>query len=196
MAVSDIIVSPATIWYAPVGEALPAVNTIDAGEAWGGNWASLGYTLEPISLSLETATFDLFVEQLTVPVRTIRTQVDALLKTKLAEFTGVNLKLAMDGTLTTTAPGAAQVGYDSIVMDATKTDVSLFAVGIEGVRVSNANARLPVRIFLHRASIVLSGDVEFAKGAGVGIPITIKALADAATNAAMTIQNVTAPFTA
>lgn len=195
MAVSDIIVSPATIWYAPVGEALPAVNTIDAGEAWGGNWASLGYTLEPISLSLETATFDLFVEQLTVPVRTIRTQVDALLKTKLAEFTGVNLKLAMDGTLTTTAPGAAQVGYDSIVMNATKTDVSLFAVGIEGVRVSNANARLPVRIFLHRASIVLSGDVEFAKGAGVGIPITIKALADAATNAAMTIQNVTAPFT-
>jgi len=195
MSTSDIIVSPATIWYAPVGEALPNANSVGAGAAWGGNWLSLGYTLESITLTMETEQFDLTVEQLTVPVRTIRVATDIMLKTKLAEFTGTNLKLATDGTLTTTAPGPAQVGMTTVVVDATKTDVSLFAFGIEGVRVSDLNARLPVRLFCPRASMTLSGDVEFAKGAGVGIPITIKALADSSTGTALTIHNVTAPHT-
>jgi hypothetical protein len=37
MAASDVLVSPAYIWYAPVGEALPSPDTIAAGVAWGGS---------------------------------------------------------------------------------------------------------------------------------------------------------------
>ena len=53
--VSDIIVSPASVWQAPVGETVPADDTA-AGADWGGNWemvgvriASEGYPLNVIA---------------------------------------------------------------------------------------------------------------------------------------------------
>lgn len=193
MAVQDIIVSPASIWYAPVGTAVPDETTVAAGASWGANWTNLGYTLEPVRVALEAETFDLTVEQLTIPVRTIRTAVNISFSTTLAELTGANLALVMDGTKTTTAAGAGQKGYDEITVDAGKADVSLYAFGIEGVRVGNTNARLPVRLFIPRGSITTSGELTFAKGAGVGVPVVIKALADVSAGTGLLIHNVTAP---
>ena len=42
MAVGDIIISPATVWYAPVATALPDGTSVAYGAAWGGRgcpWA-------------------------------------------------------------------------------------------------------------------------------------------------------------
>lgn len=195
MPVSDIIVSPASIWMAPVGTTPPDIDAIAAGVAWGANWEDMGYTLEPVSVGMNVQTFDLFVQQLTTPVRTLRTQIDAMFKTTLAEFTGKNIQVATDGTLVTVAASATKVGSDTIDVKADKTDVSLYAFGIEGVRVTDSNERVPVRIIIPRGSARLSGDISFAKGAGVGIPIEIKALADE-NGIAFKVQNVTAPKTA
>lgn len=195
MAVQDIIVSPATIWYASVGTALPDETSIAVGASWGGSWTNLGYTLEPVQVSLDTETFSLTVEQMTIPVRQIRTAVNISFSTTLAELTGENLALVTDGTKVTTAAGVGQKGFDEITVNAGKTNVSLYAFGIEGVRVTNANVRVPVRIFIPRGSITTNGDISFAKGAGVGIPVVITALADTSNGTGLVIHNVTAPAT-
>jgi hypothetical protein len=197
MAINDkgnIIASAATIWYAPVGEPLPNSSTIIAGAAWGGNWKSLGYTIEPVAFEHNVETYDIMVEQLTPAVRTQRTKIDASIKTVLAEFIGDNLKLATDGTLTVQVPTVPLVGSDTIVGKADTTDVSLWTIGFEGIRVHSTNAKLPVRLFLHSASVILDGPISFGKGATVGIPITAKGFADNANNL-FTIHNVTAPHT-
>lgn len=197
MAVTDILVSPATIYYAPVGETLPDETSVDYGEAWGGNWVNLGYTLEPISLSYETETFELEVEQITLPVRRVRTRETVMIETSLAEMTGANVGLVVDGTVTTTAAGVGQVGFDEILAGG-KVDLSEYAWGFEGFRVTAANVRLPVRVFLYKGNAVLNGQLTFAKGAGVGIPIQIKALPDTTQDAGeqiLVIHNVTAVAT-
>ena len=197
MAVTDILVTPATIYYAPVGEALPDESSIDYGEAWGGNWVNLGFTLEPVALSYETETFELEVEQITLPVRRVRTKETVMIETSLAEMTGANLALVVDGTVTTTAAGVGQVGFDEILAGGS-VDLSEYAWGFEGFRVTSANVRLPVRMFLYRGNAVLNGQLTFAKGAGVGIPIQIKALPDTTQDAGeqiLVIHNVTAVAT-
>lgn len=197
MAVTDILVTPATIYYAPVGEALPDETSVGYGDAWGGNWVDLGYTLEPVSLSYETETFELEVEQITLPVRRVRTKETVMIETSLAEMTATNLALVVDGTATTTAAGVGQVGFDEILAGGA-VDLSEYAWGFEGFRVTAANVRLPVRVFLYRGQAVLNGQLTFAKGAGVGIPIQIKALPDTTQTAGeqiLVIHNVTAVAT-
>jgi hypothetical protein len=194
MAASDVLVSPAYIWYAPVGEALPAPNTIGAGAAWGGQWLSLGYTLEPVSVNLDVTTFKLYVQQLLAPLRVTRTEQALAFESVLAEMTGKNLALAFDGTLVTQAPSVPNVGMDTVTVKGDKVDVSVYAVGIEGIRVDNLNNRLPVRFFLPRASITLNGPLSFAKDSGAGIPIHVDGLVDNSNNQ-LIIHNVTAPHT-
>ena len=179
MPVQDIIVSPAKLWYGPVGETLPDETTVAPGASWGGTWKSLGYTLEPVAINFEVETFDLTVEQKISRVRTVRTLLNAGFTTVLAELTGDNLALVMDATKSTTAAAANQHGFDEIKMKGDKTDVSLYAFGIEGVRVTDANVRLPVRIFFPRASITTNGEMTFSKGAGAGIPVVVSAFDDA-----------------
>lgn len=177
MAVSDIIIAPATIYKAPTGEALPSADTIDFGEAWGGNWVNMGYTLTPISLNYSQDLFELEVEQLTNPVKRLRTKENAVIETTLAEMTGANLNLPLDGTVTTTAAGSSVRGKTTVEAGG-KTAITEYAVGFEGLmKVDNA-IRLPVRLFFFKTTIELNGKLEFSKKAAAGIPLTIKALAD------------------
>lgn len=181
MAINDkgnIIAGPAYVWVAPVGEALPDPTTITAGMAWGGNWKQLGYTNGPVQYQMQTEQYDLYVEQLTPPVRSTRVQVAATITGELAEFIGENLALATDGTLTKHPASASSVGYDEVVVRADNADISLYAVGVEGIRLHSLGDKLPVRMFAARASVVLSGAIQFAKRAATGIPITITAYAD------------------
>ena len=177
MAVSDILISPATIWYAPTGESLPDETTIDFGESWGGNWTSLGYTLTPVSVSYTQEVFDLEVEQITNPVRRQITKEDVMFETTLAELTGDNLALAFNGTKTSTAAAAGQRAYDLIEAGG-RVDLDEYAFGLEGLYKDSSNNEFPVRIFLYRATAVLNGQMTFGKSAGVGIPIQIRAMAD------------------
>lgn len=194
MAVTDILVTPAKIYRAPVGTAVPDETTVAYGASWGASWTDLGYTLEPVSLSYESETFKLMVEQLTAPVRSVRQEETVSIETVLAEITGANLNMVMDGTLTTVAAGAAQVGFDTVEAGGSVA-ISEYAWGFEGYRLGASNAKLPVRVFVYRGVAVLNGQLTFAKSAGVGIPLRIEVLPDTAKVAGkqlLLIHNVTA----
>lgn len=194
MAVTDILVTPAKIYRAPVGTAVPDETTVAYGAAWGGGWTDLGYTLEPVSLGYESETFKLMVEQLTAPVRSVRQEESVTIETVLAEITGANLAMAMDGTSTPTSAGVNQAGYD-LVEAGGSVAISEYAWGFEGYRLAASNAKLPVRVFVFRGVATLNGQLTFAKSAGVGIPLRIEALPDttkAQGKQLLLIHNVTA----
>lgn len=196
MAVTDILLAPVSIWYAPVGEDLPA-DHLGSGEDWGGNWESLGYTLEPLTLNYSRETFKVFVEQVTAPVKEKKTQEELTAETTLAEFTGVNLELVFGGTATDTPSGAGQVAKTEHVMGG-DTDIPVFAFGFEGTYEDDDGDEFPVRILIHRGKPVLGGELQFAKAAPTGLALRIEAEADTSKTAGqqlMKIQKVTAAAT-
>ena len=197
MAVTDILISPAVLWYAPVGEALPDETTVEYGDAWGGNWLSVGYTLQPLSINYNQDIFELEVEQVSTPVKRTITKESVAFETVLAEFTGANLELIFGGTLTTTAAGASQRGYQQLESGG-RVDIDEYAWGFEGLYKDSSNNQFPVRVFIYRGAATLNGQLTFAKAAGVGIPISIAAQADtskAVGKQLMVIHKVTAEAT-
>lgn len=177
MAVADILMSPAKIYFAAVGTALPDPNSVGYGTAWGGAWSDLGYTLTPITVNYSQDLFKLEVEQLTLPVKGLITMEEVAIETTLAEITAANLSLAFGGTVATTAAGTAQVALEQLISGGSP-NISYYAWGLEGLYVTAANVSLPVRMLIHRGSAVLNGALTFSKKEAVGIPLSITAWAD------------------
>ncbi len=197
MAVADILLSPAKIYYAAVGTALPNPNSIGYGTAWGGSWSDLGYTLTPISVGYSQEIFKLEVEQVTLPVKGLITMEEVTIETTLAEITAANMLLAFGGAVTTTAAGTAQVALEELKSGGSSS-ITYYAWGLEGLYVDSSNNQLPVRMLIYRGSAVLNGSLNFSKREAVGIPLQITAWADTTKTAGQqlwTFQKTTAPHT-
>lgn len=179
MAVADILVSPVNLYYAPYGTPIPDETAIDFDEPWGGAWVNLGYTTAPLSMAWDAELFELEVEQLTNPIKGMKTKETLSFETTLAELTAANLKLALGSTSTisTTAAGAGQKGYSQFGFGG-EVNLPVYAFGFEGFTLDANNVKLPKRIFIFRASFSLGGTLEFSKKAVAGIPIRINAWAD------------------
>jgi hypothetical protein len=177
MGYADILLSPATIWNAPVGEPLPDETTVAYGAAWGGNWVQFSLTKTPVTLNRDVSTFNVFVEQTTVPLRRTITEENMTIETQLAEFTGDVMALVMGGTNTITPAGAAQVAFEKIVGGGEWT-LPEGCWGIEGKHIDADGDEFPVRFFFYRATVKLGGELSFQKGDYVGIPTQIEALGD------------------
>jgi len=177
MAVADILMSPAKIYFAVTGTALPDPNTIGYGTAWGGVWSDLGYTLTPITVGYSQDLFKLGVEQITLPLKGMITTEEVKIETTLAEITAANLLLAFGGAVATTAAGTAQVALEELKSGGSP-NISYYAWGLEGLYTTAANVSLPVRILIYRGSAVLNGSLTFSKKEAVGIPLSITAWAD------------------
>lgn len=197
MAVSDIIISPATVYQAPPGTALPSADTVQYGTVWGGSWVPVGYTLTPVSLSYEQDLFELEVEQITLPVKRLRQSEKATIETSLAEMTAANLALPTDGVVTTVAAGVSIRGKSTVEIGG-NIAVTEKAWGFEGLLAVQGAIQLPVRVFFYKATAELNGKLEFSKKAAAGIPLTVRALADtskAVGKQLMIVQLVTAKAT-
>jgi hypothetical protein len=181
MAATDIMIAPANIWYSATGTTLPDETTVAFGASWGAGWTNFGYTLNPVELSYEIETFELEVEQIANIVKRQKTKETMTVETTLAELTATNLKLAMGSsqTVSTTAAGAAQHGYEEL-KGGGEIYLPEYQVGFEGYILDPTNRQMPVRLFLYRCNIVLNGKLSFAKKAAAGVPLQIMALADTA----------------
>lgn len=195
--VFQILKSNATLWYAPVGEAFPDETSIDAGDAWGGNWERLGATKEPLSCLYEDEEADVNVEEYLHAVQRFRTSESLTLETVLAEMDADFMALMTEGTVSKTAAGAAQKGYEELPIGniAFRSD---YAWGIEGVFEDSSGNDHPLRIFMYRGTARVGGEMSFSKRDDdyTGVPIQIKALTDSATPGRLLVfQRVTAPTT-
>lgn len=194
MATTDIIIGPAVVYFAPVGEAIPDETAIGYGTAWGGNWTQIALTKTPFSMNRDVNTTDVMVEQSTLAVRRVVTEESVAFETTLAELTAAHLQLGLEGNITTVAAGVGQVGYEQLAAGG-KSTLTERAWGVEGEYVNAAGVSFPVRLFIHRATAVLNGALEFGKADSAGIPLRIDALGDltqAAGEQLMIVQKVTA----
>jgi hypothetical protein len=177
--VSDIVVSPATVWYAPEGEAAPDPDSISAGTAWGGNWTQVGYTNAPLSMLYEFDELEMMIEQSLAAVGRVKTSEALTLETTLAELYLDGVLLGTEGTVTDTAVGASQVGREDLTVGG-EADLTVRTWGFEGTYIDEDGATFPIRLFIHRATARLNGALEFGKAQQVGVPLQVKALADMA----------------
>lgn len=193
----QVLKSNAVLWYAPVGEAWPDETTVDAGDAWGGNWARLGATKEPLTFLYEDERADIDVEEYLSSVHRFKTSEKLTLETVLAEIDADYVALMTEGTVSATPAGGAQKAYDSLPIgnDARLTD---YAFGFEGVNADSSDNLLPLRVFIYRATAKLGGELSFSKREDdyTGVPITIEALSDSATPGRLCVfEKVTGPTT-
>lgn len=199
MAVADILMGPVRVFYAPVGEALPNENTVAFGDAWGGNWTELGYTKGNLSCNYEFDVVEATIEQALGPVKRRKKSETAALETVLAEFTGDNLALVTNGTLTPTAAGAAQVAKEEVDIGG-KAALTQRAWGFEGEYVTDAGVSHPMRVFLYKGTARLGGALEFGKEVeGTGITLHVDGLEDMTKTIGsrlLKFQKVTGPATA
>jgi hypothetical protein len=176
MPVADILHGPVSVKYAPVGEALPA-DSVAVGATWGGNWKSFGMTKEPLKCDYNFDELEIEVQESLAPVDRVRIKEALTLETVLAEITAANLSLAANGTVTTTAAGAGQVGKEEVEVGGSGA-IAQFAWGFEGTFITDAGVSLPVRFFLFKGTARANGALEQGRELSPGISIQVKGLAD------------------
>lgn len=193
--IANIMKSGAIMWYAPEGEAFPDETSIDAGEAWGGNWARVGYTNAPLTFTYEDTRMAIEVQEHLGELDEWRTKISASANTVLAELTADYFALLAGGTPSTTAAGASQKGYEQLNAGG-EARVQVYAVGFEGVRYDDNENALPIRVLGGRATFKMDGSNEFSKRTDtyVNLPVMVKFLIDPTNSDALfTFQRVTAP---
>lgn len=180
---ADVLVSEARILYSPVGTALPDDTTVAYGAyaSWT-NWIELGYTLEPLTIAYDYDTFGVDVQQSTLQLKRRKISESLTASTTIAQLDGDHLALVLNGTNTDTAAGADQKAFSEVTFGG-DTNLPEWQFGFEGYRPDSAGTKQPVRFFIHKANISLSGDLPFDKGAASGLPIEITALEDSTQDA-------------
>ncbi len=174
----DVLVTPGTVLYAPKGTALPDESTVEYNSYvdWTG-WTLLGYTTEPANFSYSYETFDVEVQQSASPIKTSKTTETLTLSFTLAQFDPDILALVMDGAATNTAAGPGQKAFSEVKAGG-DTQLTEYAFALEGYRTDLAGTKQPVRVFLHRGSLTMNGDISFDKAGVTQIPCQVTALAD------------------
>jgi hypothetical protein len=200
--VTNILKTGAVCWYAPVGESYPDETSVAYGGDWGGNWARVGFTKEPLSWFYEDERHRINVEEELTAVKEVRITEETRLETVLSELTAAYFELARGGdpdNVSEVAAGAGQDGYEELEIGG-EVDVEEYAWGFEGRYVDSDGAEFPLRVFVHKATAKLNGELTFSKKEDdyTGVPLMINALADTTQSDGaklLKIQRVTAEAT-
>lgn len=181
--VTNIILGGAKVLYAPVGEAPPDPNSVDYDADWGGEWARVGFTKAPLVAAYDFEESDVEVEEELSPIDRMRTAENLMLETTLAELIAEYLALALsqdpDTKVTETPSGAGQVGVEEFSFGGNPI-LEKWTFGFEGRYVDSSGSEFPVRLFIHKATVTINGNLEFSQKSGdyPGVAIQVKALAD------------------
>lgn len=184
--VADVIKTGAVLYNAPVGEANPDETSVGYGDAWGGNWERTGYSKAPFTLAYESEETDVTVEEVLAAIKRFRIGEGLTAETVLAEMTGEYIQLAASNqdAVSETGAGASQDAYEETGLGG-EVVLTERKWGVEGMYVDADGNKQPIRIFIHKATATLNGNLEFSKKGDdyPGIPIQIKALADTSQSA-------------
>jgi len=162
MSSTDYIVhGPATLWRAPVGEALPA-DTVGAGTAWGGNWTQLGWTEAPLKFTFTKNKAQGKIQEANAPVKEWVNDEAIEWEVTLAEETNANLQYAIGGTLTTQAADATHHAYTDLVSGG-EQDITPYTWGFEWINTVSSLDQ-PVRMQIYKGTCIAGTPLELDKG--------------------------------
>lgn len=196
---NDILIAEANLLYAPTGTALPDETTVawNTYDSWT-DWVHLGYTDSVSNVTYSYNEMAYTPEQALSPV--VRRKIDETMEFSfsLSQLSAAHLALLTSGTATATAAGASQKGFTEVVAGG-DTQITQYMFALEGYRIDSAGDKQPVRLFVHKASIMLNGQIPFGKSAAATVPVTVKADTDATQTVGEQLfvaHFVTAPATA
>ena len=179
---ANIIKTGARLWYAPFVvasvEPLPDETNINYAADWAANWERIALTSEAVKLLLMDERMNVEVEEYLTPIKQYRIKFGGEITTVLAEVTADIYALLFGGTVSTTAAGASQKGYEELDLDPTAL-VAEYTFGLEGF-VDVAGVQQPVRWWIPKGAIALNGESEYSQKTDsyTKVPIKITALKD------------------
>lgn len=165
----DLLVGVGTLYIAPSGTAMPAVNATPSS-----TWRELGETDDGVKVS-RTQNIEAFSsDQRTGKVKAVRTEEGLTIEANLQKTTLENLADVLNSSVTTVAAGSGTIGTKTIGMHAGAT-VSEFAFLF---RAFSPYGNFPAQYYVPRG--YFSGDVEmeYKKDGKTLIPATFEALED------------------
>lgn len=195
---SNILKTGATLYYAPVGEALPDETTVALGAAWGGNWERVGYTEDGVTLGYSDTRHRVEVEESLIAVKEVRIAEEMVVETTLAETTAEYLVLLIGGgAVSTTAAGASQKAYEQVGLGNEGTPQE-YSIGLEGTFVAADGVEHPVRWFFDRVTLSLGGEMKYSRRSADHTTLPFRAAVLAPVTAGFSgrpfiFQRVTAP---
>lgn len=180
---NDILIAEANLLYAPTGTSLPDETTVawNAYDSWT-SWTHLGYTDAVSNVSYSYEEFAYTPEQALSPVVRRKISETMELTFSLAQLSAAHLALLTGGTATATAAGASQKAFTEVVGGG-DTAITQYMFALEGYRLDSSGNKQPVRLFFHKASIMLNGQIPFGKNTAATVPVTVKADTDSTQDA-------------
>ena len=166
-APEEIIASPLTVYLAPIGTAMPAIDAAPTSP-----WATLGiegdlsYDESGVVVSHAETVFDVTPAGSTMPVKRFRTGESLLTKLVLMDVTPETYAMVMNDAVVTT--GAGEKSFDLYRGDI----VNSFAVLMRGV--SPVDQTLNMQYEIPKAFVSVNGDVTYNKGVVASLPIEIQ----------------------
>lgn len=126
---ANVQIGVANLFIAPANTSLPA-DSIDYGNAWGGDWVYVGATVEGVKFSIEPSTKNISIEESSTPALVTFDSVDISIESELAEDTLESMQLAYGagGVITATSAGAGTIGKRELALSETLGEI---AAGID-----------------------------------------------------------------
>jgi hypothetical protein len=178
---SEFLISPLTVFYAPIGTTLPA-QSLAYGAAWPVGWVKLGDQKEGGKLSYSYEKMEIKTQNSrggTVAVR--RNSETAMFETVLAGWNKDNLILTLAGksvnytAATTSVNGTARVSVGGALC------LPSYMWGFEGEVIDDeCQESYYARAFFHKGIVDSGFEAEFKFDDYVGLPLKIQALSDTA----------------
>lgn len=174
--VSEITMSNAILYYAPLGTTLPA-DTVAVGAAWPVGWQRIGLTSAPLTVGYNFETKAPEIQEALGKVKSKKISEEAMLETAMAQLNYSVLANAWGGSVEVTPAGVGQPAKEEYkVGGAAQMPIRMW--GFEGEQENDDGDVFPVRGFIWRGTGEEGGELEFSKEDYTGIPFKISAYED------------------
>lgn len=179
--VSELMMSGATIYRAPIGTTVPA-KTLGYGEAWPVGWENVGLTSTPALLAYDFETESARVQQALADVARSKAGEGARLETLLAQVKNANAHeiAAGGGKVTSNAiPGVGTPAYSQFDIGGVSC-MDVYMWGLEGKHCDEETGDLlPVRAFIWRGTVMEGYELTFdLRAYAEGLALMVGALED------------------
>lgn len=174
----EIINGPLSLYWAPVGEAFPAVDAAPVG-----NWALIGtsgannYTEDGVTLAFNKSIEVFRGLGTTFPLKAFVTETDVFVRVEMADLSLTQFRQAMNLNAVNVDAGPPEIEDINLDIGADPNDLALL---VRGVSKSPQFLTGNLQFELNRVIETASHELSFVKGEPVGVNLEFQVLLDSA----------------